>query len=72
LTWAGIGCCAIALAGGIALGLLVASGPLGFVALGLAVGGAIQLLRGLIRMLWLSLGGADQPLRSYLRRRLDG
>ena len=40
------------------------------VALGLFIVGGFQVLRGVLRMVWLRLGGTDQPLRTYLRRRL--
>jgi len=45
---------------------------LGVVALALVVYGAFQTLRGLGRKVWLGLGGADQPLRTFIHRRLGG
>jgi hypothetical protein len=40
------------------------------VALGLFIVGGLQVLRGVLRMAWLRLGGTDEPFMTYLRRRL--
>jgi len=41
-----------------------------FAAVLFALGGLLA-LTGVLRMAWLALGGADQPIRSYLRKHLD-
>jgi hypothetical protein len=73
LTWVSIGGWAAVALVGLALVLLEPRGRAGNAAgvfgLVLAVAGAIEVLRGVLRMLWLALGGKDQPLRTLLRRR---
>jgi hypothetical protein len=69
LTWVGVlGWGLVAVVGAV-LGLAGPGKALEAVAVALAVVGGLQVLRGLIRKLWLVLGGTDQPLRSYLHRR---
>jgi len=71
LTWRGIGGYAAAGGAGLVFLLVVRTG--GFLTLAAAlvlVVSSVQVLRGLTRLLWLRMGGTDQPLRSYLRRRL--
>lgn len=70
LTWKGICACAIASAAGIGLGLTKPTGAWELLAIGLSITGAIQTLRGLGRKIWLALGGTDQPIKTYLERRL--
>jgi hypothetical protein len=71
LTWTGILGYALLSSAGLILGLSKAGGLWEIVALGLFVLGAIQVLRGLVRMAWLRLGGTDRPLREYVRNRLQ-
>jgi hypothetical protein len=68
LTWASIAGWAVAALIGVALGLVEPKGAPGAVGLALVVVGAIQVFRGVLRMLWLALGGQDQPLKTFLRR----
>jgi hypothetical protein len=70
LTWKGIGFCALVMAIGFTLGLAKFGGLWNYLALGLFVFGGIQVLRGVLRMGWLGLGGTDRPLRAYFRKRL--
>jgi hypothetical protein len=71
LTWKGILGYALMLSAGLILVLAKVGGLWEIVALGLFILGGIQVLRGLVRMAWLQLGGTDRPLRAYLRRRLQ-
>jgi hypothetical protein len=70
LTWRSIAGWALATIVGVVLGLAKLGGAGEGVALALAVVGGVEVLRGLLRMAWLRLGGTDQPLRTYLRKRL--
>jgi hypothetical protein len=70
LTWKGILGYALASSVGLILGIVKMGGLWEGVAFGLFILGAIQVLRGTLRLAWLRLGGTDRPLRTYLRRRL--
>jgi len=70
LTWKGIAGCAFASAVGLLMGFAHEGWLWEAVALGLFIVGGFQVLRGVLQMVWLRLGGTDQPLRTYLRRRL--
>jgi hypothetical protein len=72
LTWRSIAGWALAAVGGVTLGLSRPGGAWEVLALVLAVVGALEVLRGVLRMVLLGLGGSDQPLRTYLRKRLEG
>jgi len=70
LTWRGIASWTL-----VALAVLacVLAKPGGFwelVAAGVLVVAGWQAVRGVLRMVWLHLGGTDQPLRTYIRRHL--
>lgn len=69
LTWRGIFGCAVVTCLGLILALATRGHTLTIVGLGLSFVGIIQVLRGLIRMAWLRLGGTDRPLNTYLERR---
>jgi hypothetical protein len=72
LTWRGISVWAVALAAGLAMLLAKPTADLwGIVGTALIAYGSIQILRGVGRKAWLALGGTDQPVRSYFRRRTD-
>jgi hypothetical protein len=72
ITWKGIWACALASAAGLVLVLVKVGGFWeGFAAI-LFVMGAFLAIKGLLRMTWLRLGGTDEPLRTYLRKRFDG
>jgi hypothetical protein len=72
LTWKGIGLCALVTTIGLILGLARFGGLWDYLALGLFFIGGIQVLRGVLRMGWLRLGGTDRPLRAYFRKRFGG
>lgn len=69
LTWSGIFACAVIACFGLLLALAFRGHALNLVGIGLAFLGITQVLRGLFRMAWLSLGGTDRPLYAYLARR---
>jgi hypothetical protein len=55
------------------LGILAEVGGFGeMLAAGLFIIGAALALKGMLRIAWLRLGGADQPIRTYLRGRFGG
>jgi hypothetical protein len=71
-SWPAIVGWGIMAAAGVALGLASTGGPVGATALLLCILGGLQVLRGLTARACLRLWGDAQPLRQYLRRRLDG
>jgi hypothetical protein len=71
LTWRGIAGWALALLAGLVLGLAKLGTPGELLGLGLGLSGGVQVLRGMFRMAWLALGGTDQPVRTYVRKRLE-
>jgi hypothetical protein len=71
LTWRGIVLSALVVAAGVVLGLAEVAGFWDGLALLLVIVGGIQLLRGLIRMAWLRMGGTDRPLRNFVRARVE-
>ncbi len=71
-SWRAICAWALATAAGIALGLTNPTGLLEVLALALFILGGPQVLRGLVHMAWLGLGGADQPVRTFLTRWFGG
>jgi hypothetical protein len=69
LTWKGILLDALMSAGGLILVIVKVGGFWEvFAVLVFALCG-LQALRGVLRKAWLRLGGTDQPVRTYLRRR---
>jgi membrane-associated phospholipid phosphatase len=70
LTWKGISSCALASIVGLALVLAKIGGLSEVLAAFLFVAGALLALKGVLRMTWLRLGGTDEPLMTYFRRRL--
>ncbi len=73
LTWGGIAVWMGALVIGVAMLLARPSADVwGVIGLVLVALGGVQVLRGLARKAWLGLGGTDQPVRSYFRRRVGG
>ena len=69
LTWKGILGCALASIVGLVLVLAGVGGFWEVLAAFLFVAGALLVLKGVLRMTWLRLGGTDRPLRTYIRRR---
>lgn len=72
LTWRGIAGWALASVAGVILALAKVGGLGELIAVAMFIVGGMQVARGVIRMGWLKLGGIDQPVRTYLRRRSGG
>ncbi len=71
-TWKGIVGCVLVSALALVLVIVNLGGFAELVAAGVFAIGTFQALSGMLRKAWLALGGTDQPLRSYLKRRLGG
>ena len=71
LTWRSIGLCAILAAAGAAAYAAGIPDWWADLSVLLAVGSAILLLRGVVRMAWLALDGTDRPVRSAIGVRIE-
>lgn len=72
LTWKGILGCALTSIVGLVLVLAKVGGFWEILGAFLFVVGVLLALKGVLRMTWLRLGGTDDSLMAYLRRRLGG
>jgi hypothetical protein len=70
LTWTGICIDALVSLIGLVLVLVEVGGLWEVLAVLMLATGVFQVLRGILRKVWLRMGGTDQPVWAYLRRRL--
>lgn len=71
LTWTGICIDALVSVTGLVLLFTQQGGLTEVLAVLMLALGAFQVLRGVLRKLWLRMGGTDQPLWTYFRRRVE-